>query len=74
MIRPSTGLPLELDVCIPELQLAMEYQGQQHYKSIFWFGADLAAQKQRDHEKIDVCKKVLTWVILSEFTARNFSR
>eukprot|EP01114_Cavostelium_apophysatum_P017418 TRINITY_DN5168_c0_g2_i1.p1 TRINITY_DN5168_c0_g2~~TRINITY_DN5168_c0_g2_i1.p1 ORF type:complete len:407 (-),score=50.27 TRINITY_DN5168_c0_g2_i1:303-1523(-) len=47
----TTGIPIESDVFIPSVKLALEYQGRQHYeKTIF---NELGAQKQaeRDAEK-----------------------
>ena len=46
-----------LDIYIPELHLAVEYQGQQHYKSVALFGGDeaLARTKERDQRKRDLC-------------------
>ncbi len=44
--------PLELDIYIPHLSLALEYQGQQHYHDHFLFGT---SQTQRS--------KVLTMII-----------
>lgn len=50
---------LELDIYIPSLPLAIEYQGKQHYKAINFFGgADaLNAVKKRDAKKMRLCKK-----------------
>ena len=53
----SSGAPMELDVYIPELHLALEYQGQQHYQPTYW-RTDFVAQKHRDKEKQDACKRV----------------
>ena len=49
---------MELDVYLPELELAFEYQGEQHYKPIHWV-SDYVAQKQRDEEKHRGCEQVL---------------
>lgn len=53
----ASGLAMELDVYAPELQLALEYQGEQHYKAIYWV-YDFEAQKQKDEQKRQACKKV----------------
>jgi hypothetical protein len=47
-----------LDIYIAELGLAIEYQGQQHYKSVGLFGGDeaLARTKERDRRKRDLCE------------------
>lgn len=46
------------DVYIPELNLAMEYQGQQHYVAVDLFGGEegLKRTKQRDKEKLKLSK------------------
>lgn len=46
------------DVYIPELNLAIEYQGQQHYVAIDLFGGEegLKRTKQRDKEKLQLSK------------------
>lgn len=49
---------MELDVYIEALNLAFEYQGQQHYYPIHWIGKSLKHQQSRDQEKKVACKKV----------------
>lgn len=46
------------DVYIPELNLAIEYQGQQHYVAVDLFGGEegLKRTKQRDKEKLQLSK------------------
>ena len=48
-----------LDIFIPELDLAIEYQGQQHFEPIEIFGGKegLIKAKERDKEKFSKCKK-----------------
>ena len=55
----SSGQALELDVYLPELQLAAEYQGQHHYLPVYSV-EDFLTMKQRDKEKQEACKRVLT--------------
>ena len=56
----SSGHNVELDIYIEQLKLAVEYQGEQHYRPIYWTGTDFAAQLTRDEEKRRACKQVLT--------------
>lgn len=49
----------ELDVYVPEIELALEYQGAQHYSPKYWV-SDFSSQKQRDQDKKSLCKKVCT--------------
>ena len=50
---------MELDIYIDALQLALEYQGEQHYKPIYhWSGTDFATQQIRDEEKRKACNQV----------------
>ncbi len=48
-----------LDIFIPELKLAIEYQGQQHFKPVELFGGKegLMKAKERDKVKLAKCKK-----------------
>lgn len=48
-----------LDIFIPELKLAIEYQGKQHFHAIELFGGKegLTKTKERDREKFLKCKK-----------------
>ena len=55
----SSGFLIELDVYIEDLKLGVEYQGEQHYKSLyFWPGTDFETQRIRDEEKRRACKQV----------------
>lgn len=56
----SSGCEMELDVYIENLKLAFEYQGEQHYKALYWSGARLEQQQRRDEEKRMACQQVLT--------------
>ncbi|PEZ75089.1 hypothetical protein CN384_05925 [Bacillus thuringiensis] len=49
---------LKADIYIEELQLVIEYQGEQHYKPIPFMGGEegLKRRQERDKEKIDLCK------------------
>ena len=49
---------MQLDVYIEKLKLAVEYQGEQHYRAIYWVGPDLEALQRRDREKRLMCLKV----------------
>lgn len=52
-LRNSTGFPLELDGYAPELNLAFEHQGQQHYREVSFF----KNKKNYDREKRKLCKQ-----------------
>jgi hypothetical protein len=48
---------MTFDVWIPKLNLALEYQGTQHYSDYQWMGEDrLDIQFFRDRRKLDACK------------------
>ena len=59
-IRPKWLEGLELDIYLPQLNLAFEYQGQQHYKPIKAWGGDKAfkALKRRDARKKELCRQL----------------
>lgn len=48
---------MQLDVYIEELRLAVEYQGEQHYKPSYWNTTDVATQQMRDREKRNACEQ-----------------
>lgn len=54
----NSGTRMELDVYCPELNLAFEYQGGQHYKGYYKGGArGLKQQQLRDEEKRAECQR-----------------
>lgn len=50
---------LEIDIWVPELMLAVEYQGEQHYRAIKHWGGErgLSERVERDKRKKRLCKK-----------------
>lgn len=48
-----------LDIFIPELKIAVEFQGEQHFKSIDYFGGEEAfiRNRERDIRKYKICKE-----------------
>lgn len=57
LLRFNTEREIELDVCVPTVELAFEYQGLHHYKPIHWT-SEFAQMKRLDEEKSAACKKV----------------
>jgi len=57
--RPSFLQRQHLDIYIPKLKLAIEYQGEQHFKPIdLWGGVEgLKTSQKRDEKKREVCKR-----------------
>ena len=55
----TTGKPQSLDIFIPSLNTAIEYQGRQHFVSISRYGGDaeLTKTKERDERKYLLCKE-----------------
>jgi hypothetical protein len=55
--RPEFLEVLELDIFLPDLSLALEFQGEQHYKAVEHWGGDegLRALKGRDQKKRKRC-------------------
>jgi hypothetical protein len=53
----GTQRNMELDIFIPSLSLALEYQGRQHYKDIGMKILSVQHQLRRDMEKKAICKQ-----------------
>jgi len=57
--RPSWLAPQHLDVFLPAARIGIEFQGEQHYRPVDFFGgeANFADQMRRDDRKRKLCKK-----------------
>lgn len=68
--RPNWLEHLELDIFIPELKIAFEYQGQQHYYPIKTWGGEKAfiELQKRDKFKKELCMKNLIRLIEINYT------
>lgn len=56
---PAWLHPQRLDIAIPELNLGIEYQGEQHFKAVERFGGEDGLEKRikQDKRKKDLCKE-----------------
>jgi len=52
-LRSSNGGQMSYDIFISKLNIAIEYQGQQHFEPVDFFGGEMAFEelKKRDAEK-----------------------
>lgn len=68
--RPAWLLKLELDIYLPALNLAFEYQGEQHFHAIEAWGGEEELEKirERDARKVDICKRVGVKLITVSYT------
>ena len=68
--RPKWLDGLELDVFLPNIKLAFEYQGQQHYKPVEIWGGEKALEKiqERDIRKKIICKNENVRLIIIDYT------
>lgn len=57
--RPEWLGRQHLDIYFPDLNIAIEYQGLQHYQPVDYFGGEkgFSATKERDKRKYNLCKK-----------------
>lgn len=67
-LRGKKGYPLELDGYNKELKIAMEFQGLQHYVSVF--RSDLKTQQERDKLKVKICKEKGVNLIVIPYTIK----
>lgn len=77
--RPSWLEGLELDIFLPSQQLAIEYQGIQHFQSIEAWGGQEALEnvKRRDLRKAQLCRKngiKLLYVNYDDLLTEDFVR
>ena len=57
IINSTSGKKLQLDLYFPSINLAFEYQGEQHYTPSTVFQGSLENRQSRDQLKIEQCKK-----------------
>ena len=78
--KPRWLVPQSLDIYIPEINLGVEYQGEQHFKSIDFFGGDsgLEIRQKRDENKKIICEKnkvkLLEWNYNIEVNEENLKK
>lgn len=67
-----------LDIYIPSVKVAIEYQGKQHYEPVKFFGGEsvFESQKERDNKKRTLCQKnditLIEWPYTRSVTKENF--
>lgn len=63
----------ELDGYCSELNIAFEYQGEQHYKEMYFHrpGRDLKIQQERDKQKRNMCEKLGVTLIEIPYTEKQ---
>jgi hypothetical protein len=70
--NPKTGRNLELDLYSPELKIACEYHGKQHYQVVKRFHpkgkVDLQYQQWKDNLKYDLCNEAGVYLITVPYT------
>lgn len=56
-LKYPTGQPMELDIYIPDYNIAFEYQGEHHYLDFYLFSSDSDIIQRRDLLKSLSCKR-----------------
>lgn len=77
LTNPETNKRLELDMYCPEMGLAIEYQGEQHYKYVEGKGPfhacekDFINQVRRDSFKKEMCQRLGIYLIIVPYTVEH---
>ena len=68
--RPDWLNGLELDIFVPACRLAIEYQGQQHFRAVAAWGGEgaLRGVQERDRKKAGLCAREGIKLVLVDFT------
>lgn len=75
---PKWLAPQHLDIFVPSKKFAIEYQGQQHYEPVIYFGGEESYFKnmERDLRKAEKCRinkiKLIYWNYNEKITIDNF--
>ena len=78
--RPKWLSPQSLDIFIPSINTAIEYQGIQHYESVDYFGGmgSFIKRKKLDEQKKKKCMlngvNLIEWHYLMDISATNLKR
>jgi len=65
----NNGKPLSLDIFIPSINTAIEYQGRQHFVPVSRYGGDkeLSNTKRRDAKKFNLCNENNVTLLYASF-------
>lgn len=76
ILNPKTNHYLELDIYVPNLKLAFEYNGIQHYEpKECWGGVESFKEiVRRDKLKKDICEKIGISLIVVKYLDNNFDK
>jgi len=77
LTNPETGKPLELDCFNSELNIALEYNGVEHYKYTPYFHRTPDAfekQLQRDKLKEKLCRENGVYLIVVPYSVKNLKQ
>lgn len=67
-VNPKTGAKLRFDFYLPDYNICIEYDGEQHFKEIFYSHGNLSQRKERDQIKNNYCKENGIYLIRIPYT------
>jgi hypothetical protein len=72
-INPNTGYELRFDFFLPDYNCCIEYDGEQHYETVDYFGGEdaLTDTQYRDNIKNNFCKENNIKLIRIPYTEYN---